>query len=301
MSFPLSSHPPDHITVVRHSNGTLGCNLQRKLGRLISRDELFAGLFILGCLNGLGSRAVDSVQSSGWAGALLSTFGISVIVLIACFGGIRLILQTKDDDTISQIDLALALALLLLIALPIGQLSWLAVTILAFYVLLFANPPSSQRRGVLILLATTVPMLWSRVLFQYFARPILEIDATLIGWLVGTRNEGNIVPFADLSGRLVIYPGCSSLANVSLAFLAWVTISQWLPRHWSPRDLYWCFLAGASVVAVNVTRMSLMGLNEASYLAIHSPWGDLISSLLELSLIAGICLLGVKHGSISRA
>ena len=180
---------------------TLGGNLKRKLGRLISRDELFAGLFILGCVNGLGSRVVDSVRSSGWADALLSTFGISVIVLIACVGGIKLILQDKDDK-IGPIDLALALALLLLIALPIGQLSWLAVTILGFYVLLFADPPPSQRRGVLILLATTVPMLWSRVLFQYFARPILEIDASLIGWLIGTPNAGNIVPFADLSGNL---------------------------------------------------------------------------------------------------
>ena len=292
--------PPPITSMWQRTQRTLGGNPKRKLGRLISRDELFAGLFILGCVNGLGSRVVDSVRSSGWADALLSTFGISVIVLIACVGGIKLILQDKDDK-IGPIDLALALALLLLIALPIGQLSWLAVTILGFYVLLFAGPPPSQRRGVLILLATTVPMLWSRVLFQYFARPILEIDASLIGWLIGTRNAGNIVPFADLSGNLVIYPGCSSLANVSLAFLAWVTVSQWLPRRWSPKDLYWCFLAGASVVAVNVTRMSLMGLNEANYLTLHSPWGDLISSLLELSLIAGICFVGMKHASISRA
>src|SRR5262245_39488798 len=98
---------------------TLG-HLQKKLDRLISRDELFAGLFILGCVNGLGSRAVYSVRSSGWADALFSTFGISVIVLIACVGGIKLILQGKDDK-ISPTDLSLALALLLLITLPIGQ------------------------------------------------------------------------------------------------------------------------------------------------------------------------------------
>jgi hypothetical protein len=135
----------------------LSGNLEKKLGCLISRNELFAGLFILGCVNGLGSRVIDSVRSSGWADALLSTFGISAIVLIACFGGIRLVLQDQNGK-ISLIDLALALALLFLIALPIGQLSWLAVTILGLYVLLFADPPPSQRRGVFILLATTVPM-----------------------------------------------------------------------------------------------------------------------------------------------
>jgi hypothetical protein len=46
-------------------------------------------------------------------------------------------------------------------------------------VLLFTDPSLSQKRGALILLATTVPMLWSRLLFRFFANFILEIDASL--------------------------------------------------------------------------------------------------------------------------
>jgi hypothetical protein len=277
----------------------LTLSLSRQLSGLMSRDEFFATLFILGCLNGLGSKVAYSVLVSGWTDALLSTFGISAIVWIACFGGVRLILRERTG-IVRPLDLILGLALLLLITLPIGSLSWLAITILCFYVLLFTDPSSSRQRGALILLATTVPMLWSRLLFSYFANFILEIDGSLIGFLLGTGHTGNIVRFADHSGSLVIYPACSSLANVSLVFVAWVTISQWLSHRWSLKDLSWCFLAAASVIAINVIRISMMGLSEMHYQMIHNHWGDTIANLLIVSLTVGLCLLGVKRELFPR-
>ena len=274
-------------------------DLSGRLGTLMSRDEFFAALFILGYFNGLGSVIVYSVRAMGWTDAVLSAFGISAIVWIACFGGTKLILRERMDK-IRPLDLVLGFALLIPISLPIEKLSWLAITILSLYVLLFTNPSSSRRRGAVILLAITVPMLWSQMLFRYFANPILDIDASLVGWLLGTRNTGNVVPFADQSGSLVIAPYCSSLANVSLAFLAWVTISQWLPRRSSLKDLYWCFLAAASVIAVNVTRLGLMGLSQTHYETIHSQWGNSITNWLIFGLTVGICLLGVTREFFSR-
>jgi hypothetical protein len=265
----------------------------------MSRYEFFAGLFIVGCVNGLGSRVIDSIRLLGWTNALITTFGISVIVWVACYQGIRLILQ-ENADKIQPADLALGIVLLVPMSLPIGGLSWLAVTVLGLYVILAGAPSSGQRRGAIILLATTVPMLWSRVLFRYFANFILDIDASLIGLLLGTRNAGNIVPFADGSGSLIILPYCSSMANVSLAFLAWVTIINWLPHRWSPKDFYWCFLSSAAVVAVNVTRISLMGLSQEHYRMIHSQLGDTVTNLLLLGLIVGVCLLGARRDPFIR-
>jgi hypothetical protein len=274
-------------------------SLSRQLSGLMSRDEFFATLFILGCLNGLGSHVVASVRGAGWTDALLSSFGISAIVWIACFGGVRLVLRERMG-IIRPLDLILGLALLLAIALPIGALSWLAITILCLYVLLFTDPSSSRQRGALILLATTVPVLWSQLLFRYFASFVLEIDASLIGLLLGTGHTGNLVAFADQSGSLVISPPCSSLANVSLAFVTWVTISQWLSHRWSFKDLSWCFLAAVSVIAINVTRISLMGLSEMHYQMIHNHWADTIANLLIVGLMVGWCLLGVKRELFSH-
>jgi hypothetical protein len=99
----------------------------------------------------------------------------------------------------------------------------------------------------------------------------------------------------------VIAPYCSSWANVSLAFVTWVTISQWLSHRWSIKDLSWCFLAAVSVIAINVTRVSLMGLSEMHYQTIHNYWGDTIANWLIVGLTVGWCLLGVRRELFSRA
>jgi hypothetical protein len=264
----------------------------------VSRGEFFAALLILGCVNGLGSRIIQSVNLLGWADALSNTFEISVIVWLSCIAGISIILRDQTGKVRSA-DLAVAAGYLFLVILPIGPLSWLAVTVLCLYVLVSTND-TLLRRGAVILLATSVPMLWSRMLFQFFANRILEVDASLVGWLLGTHRTGNLVEFADGSGLLVILPGCSSLANVSLAFLCWVTVSQFVCHKKSPYDLLWCFLACTSVVAVNVTRISLMGLNHVQYDEIHNHWGDAVANIIILGLTIGFCVLGVRRELIAR-
>jgi exosortase/archaeosortase family protein len=177
----------------------------------------------------------------------------------------------------------------------------MALTALSLYILLFADDHSSRRRGAIILLATTVPMLWSRMLFNFFANFMLEIDASLVGWALGTDRVGNMVRFADDTGYLVVFPSCSSVANMSLAFLCWITISVSLRHRWSPQDLLWGFFACASVVTVNVTRMSLMGLSQEHFEAIHSQWGDAIANVIMLGLSVGFSVLGVRREIFGRA
>jgi hypothetical protein len=115
----------------------------------------------------------------------------------------------------------------------------------------------------------TIPMLWSPLLFRCFSDAILEIDAYLVSQVLGSSQNGNMVRFADRAGEPVILPPCSSIANLSLVVVCWVTMSQMVAHRPTLRDLIWCSLAGASVVAINVTRLSLMGLNEQTY---HTVW-----------------------------
>jgi hypothetical protein len=266
------------------------------------RNEFFTGLFLLGCTNGLAARAIQSVNNLGWVEALLRTFDISVIVLLACLVGLELIFRGTPEkaDFVRPSDIAFGIGYLLLVALPISGLSWLAVTILSLYILCFVSGPSLRRRGAIILLTLTVPMLWSRLLFQLLANSILAIDASFVGWILRTNRTGNMVEFADNSGSLVILPGCSSFANVSLAVLCWVTISQLVCHRWSPVDVLWCLFACVSVIAVNVTRMCLMGLSGSHYDAIHGTLGDTVANLIMLGLTVGISMLGVRRELFSR-
>jgi exosortase/archaeosortase family protein len=144
-------------------------------------------------------------------------------------------------------------------------------------------------------------MLWSRLLFQFFAGPILEIDASLAALLLGTDRIGNVVGFGDGSGYLVIAPACSFLANTSLAFLCWISVTQWAEHKWSRIDILWSSLACISVIAVNAARIALTGLSRGHYDAIHSPLGNMVGGAIILVLTVGISVLSARRELFSRA
>jgi exosortase/archaeosortase family protein len=274
------------------TSGVLGV-----LRRAMPREEFFAGLYILGCINGFGGQIIQSLNLDGWSARAFAR--ISAIELFACFVGVSLLLR-DTKEAVRTLDLAFAAIFLLFIILPVGVLSWVGVTGLSLYILL-TQPGPSVRRGAIILLAVTVPMLWSRLLFQFFANIILEIDAALVASVLGTDRVGNVVPFFDGSGRMVVQAGCSSLANMSLAFLCWVTVTQWVNHRWSPVDSIWCLLTCVSVIAVNVIRISLMGLSQDYYQTIHSELGNAIGNLILIVLSVGFSVLGARREIFSRA
>ena len=266
----------------------------------IPRNEFFAGLYILGLANGLLGRLYSTSNFDDWTSVGLSV-DINVIVLFACFAGLSAIFSNDDREQIRSTDLVVALIFLIFVALPIFALSWVAVTGLSLYILLFANGSSARKRGAVILLALTVPVLWSQMLFRFFAKLILDIDAFLVASLLGTNRVGNMVGFADGAGHMVVLPACSSLTNMSLAFLCWVSVTQWAEHRWSPVDVLWSFLVCMSVIAVNVTRMSLMGLSYRQYEIIHSPVGDVVANSVMLGLMVGFSVLGARRELFSRA
>jgi hypothetical protein len=266
----------------------------------VPRNELFAGLYVVACANGLLGRSIYTLNLEGWYGALTG-FEMNVIALAACFAGVYLI-ATGSRDRIRTWDLVVALAFLGFVTLPIYASSWVAVTGLSFYILLFANDGAERRRGALILLALAVPMLWSRLLFQFFARPLLELDATMSAWSLGTERVGNMVRFADNSGYMVITPACASWANVTYAFLCWVVVSQWVNHRWRWSDLLWLFFACASVVAINVTRIVLTGLSRENYQLIHGPGGfEVVLGTVSICFIIGFSVIGARRELFHRA
>jgi hypothetical protein len=285
--------------VIAHLNKLFARDSVLRIASEMPRGEFFAGLFALGCVSGLASRVIQSINRLGWTDALFNTFEVSAIVLGSCAAGVSLVLRDRTVG-ISSSELAVGAGFLCLVILPIGPLSWFAITALSLYLVVIGPNVASCRRGAFILLAVTVPMLWSRLLFQFFANFILEIDASLVGAILGTERNGAIIDFVDGSGVLVILPACSSIANVSLAILCWVTVSQWVGHKTSAHDLLWCLLACVSVIAVNVTRLGLMALSQWHYVSLHGPWGEAIANTIILGLIVGFSLLGVRRELFQR-
>jgi exosortase/archaeosortase family protein len=269
------------------------------LQRAMARNELFAGLYILGCANGLLGRTLYAVNLEGWRGAVMG-FEINVIVWVAAFAGIYLLMTGKSRDQIRTSDLVVSAVFLPFVIVPSYPLSWVGVAGLSLYILFFANDGSQRRRGALILLVLTVPMLWSRLFFQLLARPLLALDATMVTWLLGTERIGNTVRFADHSGYLIIAPACSSFTNLSYAFLCWVTVTQWANHRWSSIDLLWTSLAFVLLVAINIMRIALAGVSHWHFEMFHNQYEEMILGTIFLCVIVGLSVVGARRELFSR-
>ena len=264
----------------------------------LSRDEFFAGLFILGCVNGLVGRSIYSLSLQGLPG-FVTGLEMNLIVLFACFVGISLVLS-EQKQKLQLGDILVGFLFLILVSLPIFPVSWVAITGLSLYILLFTNAAPDRKRGALVLLTLTMPMLWSRLVFQYFANFLLDLDARFVSSLMGTNRFGNTVGFADGSGMMIITPACNSFSNISMALLCWVTITQWVKHRWSPTDLVWCFMACVSVVAINVVRIAITGQSRANYELIHNEWGEMVLGTIMTIFIIGFSVLGARRELFAR-
>jgi exosortase/archaeosortase family protein len=143
-------------------------------------------------------------------------------------------------------------------------------------------------------------MLWSRLFFQFFAQPILAIDAWLASAVLGTERIGNLIGFADGSGYMIVSPACTSFGNISFAFLCWVAVTQWANHRWSPIDLLWLSLTCISVVAVNVVRLGITGLSYSNFEAIHNQTGEAVGGAIILVLTVGFSVFGARRELFSR-
>jgi len=268
----------------------------------MSRDQFFCGLLILAMVNGLAGSVSASVVTVGWPEGLLSLFDVSALVWIACFAAATLLYGSRVGEAVTIPDTVIGLAMLSMTVLPFARLSWLALAVLSLYMLTVASAQSPRQRAALIALAVTGPMLWGPLLMELFTTQILQVDAVLVSSLIGTDRIGNV--FLGAIGndgsptRFVVWQGCSSLHGMSIAILAWVTISNTLGSVWSARQFAWGLLAAGAVLVVNVSRMSLIGLFPAYYVSIHGSPGNEIAAWLSLTLVVLISLLGVGRETL---
>src|SRR5262249_38223386 len=94
-------------------------SLSAALKSILTRDEFFAGLYILGCANGLLGRAIYFLNLEGWTGVAVA-IDTNVLVLFACCAGISGILANERDE-IRSADLVVGGVFLVLVSLPISR------------------------------------------------------------------------------------------------------------------------------------------------------------------------------------
>ena len=138
----------------------------------------------------------------------------------------------------TPMDMIIGVACLLVIALPASKfLSSGAATVIGFWFLFRPASPERLRAASLILIAITINLVWAHALLLVIDKPMEFVDAHLTALLAGTSVHENIVQFVHGDAGLVIFSGCTSVENASMALLLWIAIARCarpLPR---PRDL----------------------------------------------------------------
>ena len=262
----------------------------------LTRPVLFYGLFVIVTANALAGQVLRTSQAEGWISSFLQLGGYSAIIWIACAAGLALI-STDDpsaDDALHRADGWVAAVILLLAILPMSTASAAGLTLLAFWAIFSTARGGGIHRAGIVFLAVSVSLLWGRIFLAIASRPILDIDAMVSGWLVGSHGTGNHIAFTDGSGYFVVAPGCSSLHNISLALVLWATVTQYYRIAINARALLVALLAVAAAFGVNIIRLASLAHFPAHFDELHVGWGLPLFGWMSLIAIVAVVIGGFR-------
>jgi hypothetical protein len=266
----------------------------------IDRKHLLAGLVVIGLANGLSVDVVRSLARDGLLGAVSGLFGISVVVFVAMGVALRLVM-TSSSDRPSPMDGVLACLFCLAVLVPSSAFAWGAITVLGAVMITTAPARSPLKGAGILLVALAFSKCWSAVLLDAFAHPLTQLDAALATGVLDlagydARRDGNVVD-NGAGDSLAVMGACSSFTNLSYALLCWLTLCRIVRPAWHGSELAIGGLVVASVVALNVARLSLMAVDSEWLQAVHGDIGGTAFNLITLLATMLIGIYGLRRAA----
>jgi hypothetical protein len=159
------------------------------------------------------------------------------------------------------------------------------------------NPPRPSKFRELHSPALSVQEFWRHIFFDFFALPSLRAETAVVGAILqavrsGTEWQDNVITGPSGFG-IVVYSGCSSFHNLSLAMLCWLTVSKLRNQNWQIRDVVIGCLVGITMIFCNVIRLCLM----ASSLDLYEYWHDGLGAQIFAVGASVLVLLLSLYGS----
>ena len=267
---------------------------------LLSRERLFFWLSLVASLNALAGLLIRASIQDGLGHSVFNLFGISAIVYLAIFAALAILLET-NVTSIDFSDKAVAVFVFATAMLPMANASSVALTLLAIYAITTSAHRSPLGRAGVILLSVTMALIWGRLSLALLSRSLLSVDAFFITTFAGAEHIGNKVMFVEPSyGSFVIAPGCSSLQGMSLAFVFWMTVSQWYRLPFGLRSSLYCLGAVLATLGINVARLSTIAHFPEHFDKLHTGVGWVVASWLTFAAIFIIVALGARREIVAQ-
>ena len=263
----------------------------------LPRRDIFTWVCVIILLNQLFELVKQAPSASSVQ--LLSDLGAVGVFQIMAWYAIFRLLASSDPAPVAQLrDFLIAVALCGLVFVPSNGIIWLAALGLAIFGLLFYGRDPRLRAAGIVLAALSVQEFWGRVLFELSALPLLRAETAVVGTMLqavraGTVWRDNVITGPSGHG-IVLYDGCSSFHNLSLAALCWVSVRSLGLQSWQVRDFVTGCAVGMTMILFNVTRLCLMAWDADLYSYWHDGGGVQIFDIGASTTILLMSLYGSR-------
>ena len=270
---------------------------EARRGLDLPRRDLFVWICAILFFNQV-LTAVNQAPSTS-PGQILSDLAAASVFQIMAWYAIFRLLASSDPRPVAQMrDLLVALALCVPLFLPTTRtIKFVALGAAIFSWIRGRDDPNLRGAGV-VLAALAAQQYWGHIVFDLFALPLLHAETAVVGTLVqavraGTVWQGNVITGPSGFG-IVVYSGCSSFHNLSLAMLCWLTVSRLRNRSWGRRDVLTGCVIGAAMIACNVARLCLMAWRLDFYEYWHNGLGAQIFAVGASVMVLVLSLYGSR-------
>jgi exosortase/archaeosortase family protein len=145
----------------------------------------------------------------------------------------------------------------------------IAITALAVTLRLAPGVDAARKAAAAILMAIAVQGVWAPLLFAHISQFLLPLDAAAAGSILSLLVPGvswdHTIITAPSGFGIDIVAGCSSIHNLSLAALCWVTMTMLQRPYWTRYDLFVGLATGLVQIAANVTRLMIVSLSASAF------------------------------------
>jgi hypothetical protein len=254
---------------------------------------------VLAALNAQANDIIAILEQVPIPEAVVGLGGISAVIWFAMYAAIKTGFETAAEP-IERRDIVVLATVVVLAVVPVYLAAHFALLLTAIYLLATSQKAEPARGIALLLLALTGPLIWGRILLSVLAWPLLLLDAHLVGLIIGTPANGNIVHFADSPRRFFIAAGCSSVHNISLAVVLWTTAAVLFRVRIDSRYIAYGLAMIALMFAINIARLSAIGLFPSSFDFLHVGGGAALFGWAGLLGAGSLAAIGVAHASAHR-
>jgi exosortase/archaeosortase family protein len=244
---------------------------------------------------------MESMQSASFVTLFNDVCAVGIFQYMAWYVILRLLGSSDPTITVRWRDLLVIAGLCVLLFLPTARSIWVAAGGIAIYLSIFSGRDPKVRAAAIVLAALSVQEFWGHVFFNLVAKPLLNVETAIVGTLLeaarpGTTWQENVITGPDGFG-IIIYTGCSSFHNLSLAMLCWLTVSKFRNQNWHSRDLVIGSLIGGTVILLNVVRLFLMAWDIDLFRYWHEGIGAAIFGIGASITVLLISLYGSRVAS----